>query len=111
MLDLDLIKNVLIVAIASSIITTAFVQKIKESISFKKSNRIVIVSFVISMIVGTLFAMCFSKMTFVYCLWSGFVSFIGADAIYKMFEDKIFKPFSDIVVNDKIVVEKENIIK
>ena len=111
MLDLDLIKNVLIVAIASSIITTAFVQKIKESFTFKKSNRLVIVSFVVSMAIGTLFAMCFSDLTLVNCLWSGFVSFIGADAIYKMFEDKIFKPFSKIIEEEKVIVKEENIIK
>lgn len=111
MLDLDLIKNVLIVAMASSAITTAFVQKIKESITFKKSNRLVIISFIISMIVGTLFAMCFSEMTLFYCLWSGFISFIGADAIYKIFEDKIFKSFSEIAEKNKVVVDEENIIK
>lgn len=111
MLNLDLIQQVLIVAMASSIITTAFVQKIKESFTFKKSNRLVIVSFVVSMILGTLFSASFSDMTLVYCIWSGFVSFIGADAIYKMFEDKIFKPFSKIVEDTKLMVEEENIIK
>ena len=35
MLDFELIKNILIIAMASSIITTAFVQKIKEAIEFK----------------------------------------------------------------------------
>ena len=111
MLDLDLIKNVLIIAIASSVITTAFVQKIKESFTFKKSNRLVIVSFVISMTIGTLFALSFSDIDFVNALWTGLISFIGADTIYKMFEDKIFKPFAEIHKEEKLEVSKDNIIK
>ena len=50
MLNIELIKNVLMVAMASSIVSTAFVQKIKETIEFKKSSRVVIVSFVVSMV-------------------------------------------------------------
>ena len=45
---------------SSGIITTAFVQKIKESFKFKKSSRLVIVSFLVSMILGFLFALSFS---------------------------------------------------
>lgn len=111
MLDLELIKNVLMVAVASSVITTAFVQKIKEAITFKKSSRLVIVSFVVSMVVGTLFAMTFSDVELVNALWVGFVSFIGADTLYKMFEDKVFKSFGTIVESNKEFIEKENIIK
>ena len=111
MLNLDLIKEVLMVAMASSVITTAFVQKIKEAITFKNSSKLVIVSFAISMVVGTLFSISFSDIGFKYCLWSGLVSFIGADTLYKMFEDKIFKSFGQIVENKKNVVDEENIIK
>ena len=111
MLDLDLVKNILIIAIASGIITTTFVQKIKESFVFKKSNRLVIVSFVISMILGTLFSLSFSDTTLINSLWVGLFSFIGADAIYKLFEDKLFKPFGEIYKKDTVEVPEENIIK
>ena len=111
MLNLELIKNVLMVAMASSVITTAFVQKIKEAITFKKSSRLVVVSFVISMVVGTLFALTFSDTELVNALWVGFVSFIGADTIYKMFEDKIFKSFGKVIEDTKIIVDEKNIIK
>lgn len=111
MLNLDLIKNVLIVAMASSVITTAFVQKIKEAFKFKKSSHVVIVSFFVSMTIGTLFALSYADINLNYSLWAGFVSFLGADTIYKMFEDKIFKPFSKIVEESKTIVKKENIIK
>ena len=111
MLNLDLIKEVLMVAMASSVITTSFVQKIKEAITFKNSNRLVIISFIVSMTIGTLFSLSFSDIGFKYCLWSGLVSFIGADTLYKMFEDKIFKSFSEIAEKNKVIVDEENIIK
>lgn len=95
-MDLNLLKTTLIVAVASSIITTALVQKIKEGLNFKNSKKIIFVSFGISMIIGTLFSLTFSELNVIYSLWVGLVSFIGADAIYKAFEDKIFKKFSDL---------------
>lgn len=111
MLKFDLIKNILIIAMASGIITTAFVQKVKETIKFKKSNRLVIISFIVSMILGTLFSLSFSDINLINSLWVGLVSFIGADTIYKMFEDKIFKPFNEIYKKDTIEIPKTNIIK
>lgn len=92
MLDFNLIKLVLISALASSIITTACVQKVKENMKSKK--YLTLISFGISMIIGTLFSYCFSDLSLVNNLWSGFITFLGADLIYNSFEDKIFKPFS-----------------
>lgn len=102
MLDFDLIKNILIIGMASSIITTMFVQRIKETIDFKKSNYLVIVSFVVSMTLGFLFSLSFSDAGAINSLWVGLFSFLEADMIYKIFEDKIFKPFSEIQ-NEKVV--------
>lgn len=107
-MKLDLIKNVLVVAVASSIITTTLVQKIKEGLSFKNSKKIIIVSFVISMIIGTLFSITFSELGFVNALWVGLVSFIGADTIYKTFEDKIFTKFSDIDNSKNITIDRSD---
>ena len=111
MLDFDLIKNILIISVASSVITTAFVQKIKETINFKKSNRILIVSFIVSIIIGPLFALSFSNINIINSLWVGLISFLGADVIYKMFEDKIFMPFNQIYKKDLIEIPKENVIE
>lgn len=107
MLNFELIKNILIIGISAGIITTALVQKIKEGL--KTKTYISLISFGISMIIGTLFALCFSDISFVNCLWVGLISFIGADAIYKTFEDKIFKPFSKL--NEVVEVPIENNIK
>ena len=93
-LDFDLLKTIFVVAIAGSIITTAMIQKIKEMLTNKK--YLGIVSLIVSMFVGTLFAMCFSNLSIVNCLWCGSVCWLGADMIYKTFEDKIFTKFSDM---------------
>ena len=94
MLNIDLLKSILIVAISSSVITTAIVQKIKESLNSKK--YITLISFFISLIIGTLFAKFFSDINLVYSVWAGLFSFIGADALYLAFEDKIFTRFSNM---------------
>lgn len=107
MLKFELIKNVLIVGIGAGIITTALVQKIKEGLKTKK--YLILISFIVSMIIGTLFAKYFSDLSIVYCLWAGLFSFIGADILFKAFEDKIFTPFSKL--NKVIEVPIENEIK
>lgn len=106
MLDFNLIKNILIVAIGSSIITTAVVQKIKESLNSKK--YLWLISLGISMVIGTLFAICFSDLSIVNSLWCGLICWIGADAIYKTFEEKVFKPFAKM--QEVVEVPKEQII-
>lgn len=95
-MNFELLKNVLIVAVGSSIITTTLVQKIKEGYKFKNSKNIIMSSFGVSMVVGTLFSLTFTDLNIVNSLWVGLISFIGADAVYKTFEDKIFKSFGTI---------------
>lgn len=95
-MNFELLKKVLIVAVGSSIITTTLVQKIKEGYKFKNSKNIIMSSFGVSMVVGTLFSLTFTDLNIVNSLWVGLISFIGADAVYKTFEDKIFKSFGTI---------------
>ena len=104
MLDFELIKLVLVVSIASSIITTAIIQKIKEHL--KTKNYLWYISLGVSIIFGTLFALCFSDLSILYCLWAGLISWIGASAIYSAFEDKIFKPYSKM--RETVTIPKEN---
>lgn len=111
MLNFSLLKNILIIAIASGIITTSLVQKIKESFRLKKSNRFVIISFIISMTIGTLFALSFSDASIIDALWIGLFSFIDADTLYKMFEEKIFTPYSALYENKTIQIPVENNIE
>lgn len=104
MLDFDLIKNVLVVAIGGSVITTAVVQKVKEVVNNK--NVLVVIALLISLVIGTLFSMCFSDLSLVDGLWVGLITWVGADSIYKTFEDKIFTPFSKL--HEVVEVPKEN---
>ena len=94
MLDMDLLKQVLVIAIASGCVTTLTVQKIKEQVSKKK--WLFLISFLVSMIIGTLFAKSFSEATWLYCVWSGFFTWIDANLLYSVLENKVFKPFSEI---------------
>ena len=102
MLDVALLKNVLIVAISSSIISTSLVQLIKEATLSKK--YLLIVSFAISMVIGFLFSLSFTDLNIFDSLWVGLISFIGADTIYKTFEDKIFNSLSSL--NPVILIER-----
>ncbi len=103
-MNIELIKQVLIVGIASGIVSTGIVQKIKEGFKFKSSKKIILLSFITSMIVGPLFSLSFTDLTIINSLWVGIVTFLGADTIYKAFEDKIFKSFSSL--DNAITIER-----
>lgn len=94
MLDFDLIKTILVVAISASVITTSLIQKIKELLPTKK--YLGVIGLTVSVIIGSLFALCFSVLEIVNCLWVGLITWLGADMIYKTFEDKIFTPYSEM---------------
>ncbi len=106
-MNLDLIKLILVVAIASSVISTATIQKIKEII--KNKNILYIVALLISVATGISFALSFSNLNIKYSLWVGLVTWIGADAIYKVFEDKIFKSFSNMNNKNEITIKRDDI--
>ena len=84
----------LIVSIAASIISTATIQKIKEQLKSKK--WLFFTGLISSVTIGITFALSFTKLSVINTIWVGLITWIGADAIYKSFEDKIFKKFSDI---------------
>lgn len=93
-MELELIKQILIVSIAASIVSTATIQKIKEQLKNKK--WLFFVSLISSIGIGIAFALSFTELSLINSIWVGLVTWIGADMIYKSFEDKIFKKYSDI---------------
>ena len=95
-MNFELIKALLVVAISSSIISSAFVQKIKGISLIKCSDCLIYVSFFISMLFGIIFTLTFTSYNIIDALWVGLFSFLGADSLYKAFEDKIFKSYSSI---------------
>ena len=88
MLDFTLIRNILIIALSSSIISTSLIQRLKEGTKSKKF--MLLKSFIISMTIGICFSISFSNIDLINSLWVGLISFIGADAIYKSIENVIF---------------------
>ena len=93
-MNLEIIKQILIVSIAASIVSTATIQKIKEQLKSKK--WLFFTSLISSVTIGITFALSFTELSIINSIWVGLITWIGADAIYKSFEDKIFKKFSDI---------------
>ena len=56
---------------------------------------------------GMLFTLSFTNNTLVESLWVGLFSFIGADSLYKAFEDKLFKSFNKI--NEVKEIERKDL--
>ncbi len=108
MLKLTLLQQLLVVSIALSTITCAFVQKTKKH--FKCSDCLCIYSLFVNMVFGVLFCISFTTVTFPASLWVGFFSFIGADTLYKSLEGKLAS-YSSLIKKQLIEVPKENLIK
>lgn len=63
MIDLTLLKNILIVSVASSIISTALTQRLKEGTKCK--NHICLKCLIISMVIGVLFSLTFTNLSII----------------------------------------------
>ncbi len=107
MLNLDYLQKILVISIALSAITCTFIQKTKKH--FKKSKLITLYSFVVNIVIGLLFCITFTNITFPTSLWVGLFSFLGADTIYKTLEGKL-APYSEIVAKKVKTIPEENII-
>lgn len=107
MLDINYLKELLIISIALSAITCTLIQKTKGFL--KSSKFITLYSFIINMGIGILFCLSFTKIVFPNYLWIGFFSFLGADSIYKSLEGKI-SSYSDIVSKKSVSINEDNII-
>ena len=95
MLDWYLLQVILVIAIACSTITVAFIQKTKKY--FRNSRCITLYSFIVNMLFGYFFSMTFASIDYVKSLWVGLFSFIGADTIYRNLEGKL-SSYSDLVI-------------
>lgn len=104
-MNLDLIKQILIIGISASIFSTAIIQKIKEQLKSKK--WLFYVSLIVSIGIGIFFTFTFTELSILYAIWVGITTWVGADLIYKSFEDKIFKKFSDI--ENVVEIERDDL--
>lgn len=107
MLNLEYLQKMLIIAIALSAITCTFIQKTKKFIP--KSKYITIYSLTINLLIGVIFCITFTDITFPKSLWVGLFSYLGADTIYKSLEGKL-TPYRELVTKKTISIPEENII-
>ena len=84
-MNLELLKQVLIVGISASIFSTAIIQKIKEQLKSKK--WLFFISLVISIGIGIFFTLSFTELNIINSIWVGITTWVGADLIYKSFEE------------------------
>ena len=103
-MNLELLKQVLIVGISASIFSTAIIQKVKEQLKSKK--WLFFISLIISIGIGIFFTLTFAELDIIGAFWVGISTWVGSDTIYRAFEDKIFKKFSDI--NNIIEIKRED---
>ena len=95
MLDWYLLQVILVIAIACSTITVAFIQKTKK---FCRNSRcITLYSFIVNMLFGYFFSMTFASIDYVKSLWVGLFSFIGADTIYRNLEGKLSSYYALVI--------------
>lgn len=95
MLNLTLLQNLLVVAVACSVITVAFIQKTK---SFLPSSKLIpIYSLIVNIGFGYFFCKTFtSNIDLIKSIWVGLFSFLGADTIFITLEGKL-APYSEII--------------
>ena len=93
-MDYSKLTATLIVALIASLIIPAIMQKIKKSLKSKKNLELI--SMIVSIIIGCLFALSYSDLQLVYCFWAGIFSIIGTSGIYQILENKIFKSYSSM---------------
>ena len=103
-MNIELLKQILIVGISASIFSTAIIQKIKEQLKSKK--WLFFISLVISIGIGIFFTLSFTELDTIGAFWVRIATWVGSDTIYRAFEDKIFKKFSDI--NNIIEIKRED---
>ncbi len=103
-MDIELLRNLLIIAIMLAVVTTAFVQKTK--VLFKTSNFIELYSFVVNVAFSVAFCLSFTDVSIINSLWVGLFAFLGADTLYKTFEGKL-QSFSDMIKPKEELKEPE----
>ncbi len=103
-INFDLIKFIAIAGIGASVISTPVIQKIKEMLKTKKYLNII--ACLVSILIGEFFTLSFTNFGAVNGLWVGIITWAGASAIYKTFENKLFTPFGELDNSNDIVIDR-----
>lgn len=88
-MNIELISQILLLAIASTFISTQLIQRLKENFKVTKKIPLAIVSLLISFAVGYLFSISFSELDYVMSCWVGVITYAGAEIIYQKFKEKL----------------------
>ena len=88
-MNIELIAQILVLAIASTFISTQLIQRLKENFKVKKWFLLAMVSLVLSFSTGFLFAVSFSNLNYIMSCWVGVITYAGAEIIYQNFKDKL----------------------
>lgn len=107
MLNIDYLQELLVISIALSVVTCAFIQKTKAH--FKTSKYLPLYSLIVNLLISVIFCITFTDITFPTSLWVGLFSFLGADTIYKTLEGKLLS-YTEILSRNKVTISNENII-
>lgn len=101
-MNIDLLKELFVIAIVLSVITMAFIQKTKGI--FKTSKFIELYSAIVNIIFAIVFCISFTEISIINSLWVGLFSFLGADTLYKTLEGKLAS-FTDIMNQKEEIIE------
>lgn len=101
-MNIDLLKELFVIAIVLSVITMAFIQKTKGI--FKTSKFIELYSAIVNIIFAIVFCISFTEVSIINSLWVGLFSFLGADTLYKTLEGKLAS-FTDIMNQKEEIIE------
>lgn len=88
-MNIELITQILVLAIASTLISTQLIQRAKENFNITNSIALAIVSLIISFAIGFLFTITFSELDKIMACWVGVITYAGAEIIYQNFKDKL----------------------
>lgn len=95
--DVELLLNILWIATICQVIALVTTQKFKTLKIVTKAWQVILFSFVLNVVLAVCFCSTFTDLKLILSLWVGFFSFIGADTVYKMLEDKqLLKRLTDV---------------
>lgn len=88
-MNIELITQILVLAIASTFISTQLIQRAKENFNIKNTIALAITSLIFSFAIGFLFTISFSELDVKMACWVGVITYAGAEIIYQNFKDKL----------------------
>jgi len=108
MFNWNFLQELLVIAMACSVVTVAFIQKTKKILP--NCKFIIWYSFFVNMTLGILFSLSFSDIDAINSLWVGLFSFIGADTIYRSLEGKLTS-YTDLIKEEQTNIVQGEILE